>query len=251
MNENLKILILQLADDHLILGHRNSEWTGLGPIMEEDIAFSSMSQDKIGHALSFYELLNEQLGMSDADTLAFKRIEQQFTCCHFVELPNGEYDFSLMRHFLFDHACNIRFEMLALSSFEPLAMACKKMRSEVKYHIMHANTWLKQLTIKGTEESKIRMQTALNECFGYALGMFETNCDEKSIIQQGIYEGEEAVKTQWLDAITAILSTCQLTLPTGIEAVLGGRKGYHTIHLQPLLTEMTEVIDFDKTAKEW
>src|SRR5687768_15043745 len=107
--EALKDLLYKIADDQFILGHRNSEWTGLGPLLEEDIAFSSMAQDKLGHSLAFYHLL-EELGEPDPDTLAFRRPAQQFHCCQFVELPIGEYDFSLIRHFLFDHAEAIRFE---------------------------------------------------------------------------------------------------------------------------------------------
>ena len=116
----LKELLYKIADDQLILGHRNSEWTGMGPLLEEDIAFSSMAQDKIGQSLALYNLLH-QLGEQEPDTVAFTRKANQFHNCVFVELPNGEYDFSLIRHFLFDTAEAIRFELLANSTYEPLA----------------------------------------------------------------------------------------------------------------------------------
>src|SRR6188472_4363522 len=116
----IKDLLFRMADEELILGHRNSEWTGLGPILEEDIAFSSMAQDKIGHAQALYEVLHKN-GEADTDTIAFTRKEKDFKCCHFVEYPIGDYDFSLMRHFLFDTAEAIRFDMLCESSFEPVA----------------------------------------------------------------------------------------------------------------------------------
>ena len=99
----LKDLIFRMADDQLILGHRNSEWTALGPILEEDIAFSSMAQDKLGHSLALYQVLNK-LGEAEPDTLAFTREEKDFKCCHLVEYPIGDYAFSLMRHFLFDNS---------------------------------------------------------------------------------------------------------------------------------------------------
>ena len=92
--EAAKDLIYKMADDQLIIGHRNSEWTGLGPILEEDIAFSSMAQDKLGQSEHLYNLLHE-LGEADADTVAFTRNENQFHSCHLVELPIGEYDFQL------------------------------------------------------------------------------------------------------------------------------------------------------------
>ncbi|HEY9487635.1 MAG TPA: Phenylacetic acid catabolic protein, partial [Chryseosolibacter sp.] len=98
--ESLKELLYKIADDQLILGHRNSEWTGMGPLLEEDIAFSSMAQDKIGQSLALYTIL-QGLGESPPDTTAFMRDATRFHNCIFVELPNGEYDFSLIRHFLY------------------------------------------------------------------------------------------------------------------------------------------------------
>ena len=93
----LKELLYKIADDQLILGHRNSEWTGFGPLLEEDIAFSSMAQDKIGHSYALYQMLHE-LGEQDPDTIAFMRAGSLFHNSLLVELPNGEYDFSLIRH---------------------------------------------------------------------------------------------------------------------------------------------------------
>src|SRR6185312_14195972 len=106
-----KELILKMADDALIMGHRNSEWTGIGPILEEDIAFSSMAQDKVGHALALYTILHEQFGDPHPDALAFGRNEKEFRCCHLVGFPIGEYDFTTARHFLFNHAEIIRYEL--------------------------------------------------------------------------------------------------------------------------------------------
>src|SRR5688572_3320898 len=113
----LKELLYKIADDLLILGHRNSEWTGFGPLLEEDIAFSSMAQDKIGQSYALYQILH-QLREQAPDTVAFMRHAGQFHNSIFTELPNGEYDFSLVRHFLFDTAEAIRFTMLTQSSFQ-------------------------------------------------------------------------------------------------------------------------------------
>jgi ring-1,2-phenylacetyl-CoA epoxidase subunit PaaC len=110
-NQALKELLYKIADDQLILGHRNSEWTGFGPLLEEDIAFSSMAQDKVGQSYALYSILH-QLGEQEPDTIAFMRNAAQFHNCQLVELPNGEYDISLIRHFLFDTAEAIRFEIL-------------------------------------------------------------------------------------------------------------------------------------------
>ncbi len=251
MNEQaIKDLLYKLADDQLILGHRNSEWTGFGPILEEDIAFSSMAQDKIGHSLAFYTLLQE-LGEADPDTVAFTRNANQFHNSQLVELPNGEYDFSLIRHFLYDNAEIIRFEMLSQSSYEPIAKVATKLKGEVKYHVLHANTWIKNLGTS-TEEAILRLQSALNEALPYALGMFEKSKYEQEPIDAGVYAGEEAVKAEWLKRIQSVIEKTDLKLPdlATIEPKFGGRYGEHTEHLQPLLDEMAEVFKIDPTA-EW
>ena len=131
-NEAIKDLLYKMADDALVIGHRNSEWTGIGPMLEEDLAFSSMAQDKVGHAQALYQILHDALGEKTPDELAFQREEKEFKCCQLVELPIGEYDFSLVRHFLFDHAELIRYEMLTASSFMPLAQLARKVKGEIK-----------------------------------------------------------------------------------------------------------------------
>ncbi|MCK9481590.1 MAG: phenylacetate-CoA oxygenase subunit PaaC [Bacteroidia bacterium] len=248
--EAIKDLLYKMADDQLIIGHRNSEWTGLGPVLEEDIAFSSMAQDKLGHAQALYEILS-QMGEGDPDTIAFMRNAEQFHCCHLVELPIGEYEFSLMRHFFFDNAELLRFEMLANSSFEPLSFLSKKIKGEIKYHTMHADVWISQLG-NASEESNIRMQNALNATFSLALGIFEKGNFEDVLISEGIFDGEESLKAKWLNVVIPILEKSGLNVPdpNATTASMGGRKGNHTEHLQSLLNEMTEVFRIDPAA-EW
>jgi ring-1,2-phenylacetyl-CoA epoxidase subunit PaaC len=246
----LKELLYKMADDQLILGHRNSEWTGMGPLLEEDIAFSSMAQDKIGQSLALYTILQE-LGEQDPDTVAFTRNANQFHNCQLVELPNQEYDFSLIRHFLFDTAEALRFEMLTNSSYEPLAQLAKKIRGELRYHTLHANTWIKQLG-SATPESIERLQKSLAYALPYALGIFELSPYEGELIKSGIFAGENALQNRWIEKVELIIAQTSLTLPDikSIQPKLGGRQGKHTEHLQPLLDEMSEVFKIDPTA-EW
>ncbi len=248
--EALKDLLYKIADDQLILGHRNSEWTGMGPLLEEDIAFSSMAQDKVGQSLAFYKLLHE-LGEQEPDIVAFTRNAEQFHNCQFVELPSGEYDFSLIRHFLFDHAELIRFQMLAECPVEEIAQVARKLKGEVKYHVMHANTWVKQLA-SANEEANSRMQKSLDYSLPYALGIFEPSKFENEFIEAGIYPGEKAIETKWKENIAQVLEQANLKLPdwSSVEANFGGRYGTHTEHLQPLLSEMSEVFNVDPTA-DW
>lgn len=254
MNEQtnlaVKELLYKMADDLLILGHRNSEWTGIGPMLEEDIAFSSMAQDKIGQSLALYQLLNT-LGEAEPDTVAFTRNQHQFHNCQLVEYPIGEYDFSLMRHFLFDNAELIRYDLLMDSSYEPLAKLARKFKGELKYHKFHGDTFVMQLG-RGTAESKKRMQNSLDTCWNLALGIFEESPFEDTLIEEGIWKGEDFLKLRWIQAVKPIISEAGLIVPetSTWKPVVGGRMGQHTENLQPLLDEMTEVFSVDPGA-EW
>ena len=246
----IKDLLYRIADDQLILGHRNSEWTGMGPLLEEDIAFSSMAQDKLGQSLALYTLL-QKLGEPAPDTVAFMRNSAEFHNCIFVELPNGEYDFSLIRHFLYDTGLALRFQMLTASTFQPLAELATKIRGELRYHTLHANTWITQLG-SATPESIRRLQSSLEYALPYALGMFETSPLENELIAEGIFPGEDVLRNQWKGKIENIIGQTQLNLPAWetVQGVTGGRTGKHSEHLQPLLDEMSEVFKIDPSA-EW
>ena len=249
-NIALKELLYKIADDLLIIGHRNSEWTGFGPLLEEDIAFSSMAQDKVGQSHAVYSILNS-LGEREPDTIAFTRNANQFHNCQLVELPNGEYDFSLIRHFLYDTAEVIRFEMLSESSYQPLAELSRKVRAELRYHTLHANTWMKQLG-SATEESISRLQKSLDYAMPFALGMFEESAYEKDLISGGIFGGEQKLREKWMKKVEEVIGQTNLNLPDWkvIQPKFGGRVGNHTGHLQPLLDEMSEVFRIDPSA-EW
>ena len=222
----------------------------MGPLLEEDIAFSSMAQDKIGQSHALFQMLH-QLGEATPDHVAFMRKGDLFHNCILTELPNREYDFSLMRHFLFDTADSLRWDMLTQSSHEPLSLLAKKVRGELRYHTLHANTWVKQLGT-ATEDSISRLQSSLKEALPYALGIFEESPFEKTIMDEGIFKGERALMNSWKSRVEDLLSKTQLELPDWkiISPVDGGRRGKHSEHLQPLLDEMSEVLRIDPTA-DW
>jgi ring-1,2-phenylacetyl-CoA epoxidase subunit PaaC len=247
LEQAIQELITKMADDELIIGHRNSEWTGLGPVMEEDIAFSSMAQDKIGHAWALYRILEEYFHGPDPDQFAFMRAAAEFKCSHLVEMPIGAYDFSLMRHFLFDHAETVRYRSLLQSSFAPLRQLAGKVRGELKYHTLHADAWMIQLCTAGAE-SKAVMQAAMDNCFALAAGLFEPGPADELLAAEQVYPGEATLYGEWLSDIVPVLEKAGLVLP-GISApVYGGRTGQHTPHLQQLLNEMGEVFRLDPQA---
>jgi ring-1,2-phenylacetyl-CoA epoxidase subunit PaaC len=249
--EAIKDLLYKMADDQLIIGHRYSEWTGIGPVIEEDIAFASLAQDKIGHALALYTILHDVFEEDVPDKIAFTRNAGEFHNTKLAELPIQGFDFEIIRHFLFDFSEYLRFQALSNSSHERLAKTAKKFVSEIKYHILHGETWVNQLG-NGTEESKARLQNALNKAFPLAIAVFEKGDFEQELIDKDIFIGEAELKTQWLEKIGPILEKAGLRIPLNFdeEAGLGGRKGIHTEHLQPLLDEMTEVFALEPEA-EW
>lgn len=250
MKDAIRDLLLKMADDALILGHRNSEWTGLGPVLEEDIAFSSMAQDKIGHASALYLILHEEFGEPTPDKLAYERDEKEFKCCHLVEMPNGEYDYSLVRHFFFDHAEIVRYKLLEQSSEARVAALAKKVRGELKYHVLHADTWMKKLA-KANEESRARILSSVKELYPLALGIFEKSKWEDDLIKKGVFVGEEKLQEEWLKSMQPVLDVAEIKLPSkNPEPVYGGRNGFHTEHLKALLDEMTEVYRIEPGA-EW
>lgn len=245
----IKDLLYRMADDDLLIGHRMSEWTGIGPILEEDIAFSSIAQDEIGHAQAYYQMMHEFMGEAHPDQVAFNRKPAEFRSSQLVEYPIGDYAFSLMRHALYDVAESIRLEALVQSSFRPLSELAKKLLREEKYHLLHAHTWLKQLG-PATEESNRRMQAALNELYPIAFSLFEPSSFDAELAEMGVCPSESDLEARWVDAVTNLCLQSGLQMPQVADktAHYGGRKGVHTTHLDKLMAEMTEVFVIDTTA---
>jgi len=249
-------LLVALADDELVLGHRDSEWTGHAPILEEDIAFSNIAQDEMGHALAFYTLI-EQLTDKTPDEMGFERQWKEFRCCRFVSYPKGDFAYTLVRQFLYDSAEQVRLEALRSSSFTPLKELSEKMFLEEQYHILHSQSLLERLG-NGTEESHRRMQKAVDEAFPQALGMFEKFNAEESLIQQKVFVGNDQVKERWLQRVIPVLTSATLKAPVeqsngkfmlNCKADDGGRKGNHTEHLKQLVDDMQSVYRMIPQAK--
>src|SRR5712691_3428464 len=156
--------LLELADDELILGWRDSEWTGIAPFLEEDVAFSSIAQNEIGHARALYELAARDLGTT-ADELAFDRQPDEYRCAPFVELRLPEWERTIARHVLYETADAIRVESLKGSDDPEVAGLAAKIDREEVYHRMHAEMWAERL---GDEP---RFRAAVEELWPYALGL--------------------------------------------------------------------------------
>lgn len=246
LRDAVKDLLFRLADDKLIMGHRDSEWTGLGPILEADIALSSMAQDKMGHAHWYYTLLHE-LGEAPPDHIAFGRSPQTFRSCSLVSLPRGDWAYTIIRQYLFDAADDVRLHALAASSIKPLADFVRKIRGESKYHLMHGTTWVDRLA-NGTAESRQRLQTALDTLWPHALGLFEPTAAEPVLIREGVCPSEKSLQLAWEDAVTPHLAQAGLTIPANAKPIYGGRTGQQSAELADLLDAMTAVYRLDPTA---
>jgi ring-1,2-phenylacetyl-CoA epoxidase subunit PaaC len=140
MNEKVQNTLLEIADDELILGWRDSEWTGIAPLLEEDVAFSSIAQNEIGHARALYELVARERGIT-ADELAFDRPPDEYRCAQLVELRLLDWEKTIARHYLYEEADARRLEQLKSSDNAEIAGLAAKIDREEAYHRMHAQMW--------------------------------------------------------------------------------------------------------------
>jgi ring-1,2-phenylacetyl-CoA epoxidase subunit PaaC len=196
--------LLAIADDELILGWRDSEWTGIAPTLEEDVAFSSIAQNEIGHARALYELAATDL-RTDADALAFDRSPADYRCAPFVELRLMDWAHTIARRYLYEEADRVRLDALRASDDTELAGLAAKIDREEGYHRMHAEMWAARL------RDEPRFRDAVAELWPYALGVLEP--DQRAALARRV----------------------------GLDVVPAHERGEHTPDLAELWNEMTEV----------
>ena len=216
--------LLALADDELILGWRNSEWTGIAPFLEEDVAFSSIAQNEIGHARALYELVARELG-SDADAVAFDREPHEYRCAPLVELRRLEWARTIARHWLYETADGIRLAALKASADPELSGITSKIDREEVYHRIHAEMWVDRLL--GSAEGRERLDEGLDELWPYALGVLDDD------LRPELVERVEA----------------KLGRPMPAVAPVG--RGEHEPELADLLEEMTSVRRSAPAGARW
>jgi len=225
--------ILHLADTALILGQRNAEWCGHGPVLERDIAISNISLDLIGQARSFYQYAAEIQGNgATEDSLAYLRDERQFKNLLLVEQPKGDWAFTTLRQFFFSSYQQLLFQQLIAHPDERLAAIAEKSIKEVNYHVRWSGEWVVRLG-DGTDESRRRMWNALEALWPYTGEMFQPEPYETA---SGV--DLSALQTGWEQKIGNTLSEGGLESPTNVFMRSGGKKGIHSEHLGYLLAEM-------------
>ncbi len=237
-NISLTNYTLHLADNALIMGHRNSEWCGHGPVLEQDIALSNIALDHIGQARNFYQYAASlQNNGSTEDSLAFLRDAIDFKNCLLVELPNGDWAQTVLRLFFFSTYQYYLYQQLQNSKDPQLAAIAEKSLKEVTYHLRWSSEWVIRLG-DGTGESKQRMLDALENTWSFTGEMFEA-CDyETEAALAGIGVDLIKVRNEWDEKIASVLFEATLPIHEDVWMQTGGKKGIHTEHLGFILAEM-------------
>ncbi len=233
---------LHLGDNALVLGHRNSEWTGHGPILEQDIALSNIALDLIGQARNWYEyaarLINGGGGKEvTEDVLAYLRDSRDFRNCLLAEQTNGDWGKTVLRQFYFSAYQFYFYGALEHSRDKELAAIAEKSLKEVTYHLRWSSEWVIRLG-DGTEESASRMQRAMDELWTYTGELFVPADYERKLSPAGIGVDLAAIRPLWEQRVREVLKAARLESGEGVWMQTGGKQGKHTEHLGYLLAEM-------------
>lgn len=239
IQEDLQIqYLLHLADNALILSHRNSQWCGHGPILEQDIALTNIALDQLGQARNLFQyaalIITEKTGIATTeDQLAYLRDSGEFKNCLIAELPNGDWGQTVLRNFLMSSYQFFLYQELQQSSDGQLKAIADKSIKEITYHVRWSADWVIRLG-DGTTESHARMVQALEQLWNYT-GEMLVPCvyEEPFIAAQSSF-----IKAAWEAKIAAVLEEATLTHPTNEWMQSGGKNGIHTEHLGYLLAEM-------------
>ncbi len=242
--------LLALGDDEMILGHRDSEWCGHAPILEEDIAFANIALDEQGHAAIWYSLHAEVIGQDRGtypDKLVFLRLPDEFRSAPLMELPKGDWAFSMLRQYLFDAAENVLLERLVKSSYEPFAEAAAKVQKEEFYHLRHTQAWVRRLGL-GTHESSRRMQTALDALWPYVISYFDPLAGDAALVEAQLVPPAQEWQSAWETQVRSCLQAANLKPPQPFEPVSYSRT-LHSEHLTAILNDVQSVARLQPDAR--
>jgi ring-1,2-phenylacetyl-CoA epoxidase subunit PaaC len=238
MNESLINYTLHLADNALILGHRNSEWTGHGPALEQDIAITNIALDLIGQARNFYQYAAELIGNNATeDSLAYLRDAQNFKNILLVEQPNGDWAKTILRQFFISTYQYFFYQKLQKSKDAHLAAIAEKSLKEVAYHLRWSSEWVIRLG-DGTEESYARMNNAMDDLYAFTGEMFEAADYEIETASADIGVDISSIKNDFLQKVKQVFEEATLIIPENVWMQSGGKKGVHSEHLGYILAEM-------------
>ncbi len=238
MNQHLTNYILHLADTTLILSHRNSEWCGHGPILEQDIALTNIALDLLGQARNFYQYAATLMGEEfDEDKLAYLRNPEEFKNHLLVEQPNADWGVTILRQFYFSVFQHYLYNELKNSNDEQLAAIATKSLKEVAYHLRWSSEWVIRLG-DGTKESNVKMQNAIEVLKDYVEEFFVMSNEELELLSQNISVDLNKIKSLWQQKIDEVFAEATLHFQYSTQPKIGGKQGKHSQHLADLLAEM-------------
>lgn len=220
-------LLLSMADDEFVIGFSDSEWTGIAPLLEEDVAMSSLAQDELGHAAALYGLLGELTG-TDPDAIAYDREPAEYRHCRLLDHGRGDWAMTIARRFLYDSADVIRLETLAAGSWKPLTELVAKLVREERYHRMHAGAWLDRLA-RSHGEPRDRLLAALAELAPDAATVFTPLDDEVELLDAGILDAPMVeLEDRWRASIAPVFANLDLPMPPPARDPERGRLDHGT-----------------------
>lgn len=240
---------LHLADDALVLGHRNSEWCGHGPVLEQDIAITNIALDLIGQARNFYQyaaqIINEMAtpssrggkGEASEDRLAYLRDRHEFKNCLLAEQPNGDWAKTILRQFLLSTCQYFLYDELKKSQDPQLAAIAEKSLKEVTYHLRWSSEWVIRLG-DGTEESHQRMLKAIEELWQYTGELFEPAGYELQAASENVGVDPSSLELKWSGKVKEVFTEATLPYPENVVQQTGGKEGKHSQNLAHILAEL-------------
>ena len=235
-------LLLSVADDEFVIGFWDSEWTGIAPMLEEDVATSSIAQDEIGHARALYDLL-ASLTDDDPDRIAFGRDAADYRHAALLNHARGDWAFSVARRWLYESADAVRLTALATTTWEPLAQLVTKMRREETYHRLHVDAWIRRLSAAGGD-ARARLSEALVQLWPDAQQVFAPLSGEEALVREGILsEPMRALHVSWQETVRPTLEPVTGPLPAakpGADARTRRTEDFAWLHEQFTMVARSE-----------
>lgn len=229
--------VLRLADDHLILGQRLAEWCGHAPTLEEELSHANIGLDLLGQARNLFAYASQLLGGTDEDRLAFLRLEHEYKNVLLVEFPNEDFGYSVIRQLFFSAFMHPYWQALTSSADAELRAIAGQAVKEAAYHVRHSREWTLRLG-DGTEESRQRVQTAVDDLWSFTGELFEVDDLYRQMMEAQVAPDPVSIAPTWRQTVVATLEEATLQVPTETWMQTGGRVGRHTEALGHLLTEL-------------
>ncbi|POB12244.1 1,2-phenylacetyl-CoA epoxidase subunit PaaC [Sulfobacillus sp. hq2] len=237
----LQRILIPVADDEWILGHRGSEWLGLAPDLEEDLALSSITQDSLGHAQLLYDIVAD-LGGYSADQWVYARSPSEWKHCQLVEMSRQDWADLVAGRFVYETFDEMRLEMLNLIAYQPLQAAVTKIRQEKMYHLQHFESWVDTLVLGG-QSARQRILEALTRVYALIGDMFVWEETKPGLDLWHLDETARGLPQKWVTRLQGKYESLGLPWHTRVipQAESNGRLGQHAESFFPLWKEMTSV----------